>query len=305
MKNQISAAKSYRRNTTARSFSNIQSIPNLKYLQVLTNTDQTEVLEFLNLRPVHTVMMNSLIQDNGLEGADNRGIFYGYRNPHGQLEGVALIGHTTLIEARTANALQAFAIAARKSRTPIHIMMSDGKSVERFWHLYKGGDRQSPRLSVTEMLFELKFPFLVQECQWDVRLAEAVELEQIAEAHAEVAFIESGVDPLVKDREGFLRRTLKRIEKGRTFVVFENGKLIFKADIVAETSNVFYLEGIYVAPEMRGQGIGSKCLAQLSLQLLERKQHICFLSNIEFKNAHRSFENAGYKNTDRCTTIFV
>ena len=97
----------------------------------------------------------------------------------------------------------------------------------------------------------------------------------------------------------------QRIEQGRIFVVFENGKLVFKADIISETDAVIYLEGIYVAPEFRGQGIGSSCLSKLSIGLLNRVQNICLLSNVEFQNAHKSFRKAGFKNTDQCTTIFV
>ncbi len=278
--------------------------PEMNRLQLLTEANEAEVLGFLNLRPVHTVVMMSFIQDNGLESLDNRGKFFGYRNTAGMLEGVALIGHTTLIESRSADSLHAFALCARQSETPIHIMMSDGKTTETFWNYYADFN-QKPRLVCTELLFELSFPFLVQECEWDIRLAEKDELAPIAEAHAEVAFIESGVDPLLKDREGFLKRTLRRIEKERTFVVFENGKLLFKADIAAETSDVYYLEGIYVAPEMRGKNVGASCLAKLSLELLNHKEHICLLTNVDFNNAHRSFEKAGYKNTDCCTTIFV
>ena len=279
-------------------------MPNLQQLSPLTVANEAEVLDFLNLRPVHTVVMTSFIQDNGLESKDNRGKFFGYRDAKGMLEGVALIGHTTLIESRSAYSLHAFALLARQSETPIHVMMSDGKTTETFWNYYADFN-QKPRRICTELLFELSFPFLVQDCQWDVRLAKTDELEQVAEAHAEVAFIESGVDPLLKDREGFLKRTLRRIEKERTFVVFENGKLLFKADIAAETSNVYYLEGIYVAPEMRGKNVGASCLAKLSLELLNHKEHICLLTNVDFDNAHRSFEKAGYKNTDCCTTIFV
>ena len=29
------------------------------------------------------------------------------------------------------------------------------------------------------------------------------------------------------------------------------------------------------------------------------------LNNVDFKGAHHSFEKAGYKNTDKCRTIFV
>ena len=279
-------------------------MPNLQQLSPLTAANEAEVLEFLNLRPVHTVVMTSFIQDNGFESLENRGKFFGYRNANGRLEGVALIGHTTLIESRSADSLHAFALIARQSETPIHLMMSDGTTTETFWKYYADFN-QKPRKVCTELLFELSFPFLVQKCGWNVRLAKTDELEQIAEAHAEVAFIESGVDPLQTDRDGFLKRTLRRIEKERTFVVFENGKLLFKADIVAETADVYYLEGIYVAPEMRGKDVGASCLAKLSLELLNEKQHICLLTNVEFKNAHRSFEKAGYKNTDCCTTIFV
>ena len=277
---------------------------NPESLKVLTENNRAEVLEFLNMRPVHTVVMASFIQDNGLENADNRGKFYGYRNTAGTLEGVALIGHTTLIESRSEESLMAFAAIARQSETPLHIMMADGKTIETFWQ-YFTGDNRPARKVCTELLFELNFPFFVRDCEWDVRLADASELEQIAVAHDEVAFIESGVSPMQKDREGFLKRCLKRIEKSRTFVVFENGKLVFKADIVAETSDVIYLEGIYVAPEYRGKGIGSDCLSKLGLELMGRVENVCLLSNVEFKGAHRSFVKAGFKNTDCCQTIFV
>ena len=282
----------------------LQATPDLKRLQLLKNSDQPEVLKFLNQRPVQTVVMTGFIEDNSLESADNRGKFYGYRNAKGTLEAVALIGHTTLVESRSHDSLAALALAARRSETLIHVMMSDGATIETFWR-YFAGDRRKPRLVCTELLFELGFPFFVQDCDWDVRLAKTDELEQIAEAHAEVAFIESGVCPLQKDRAGFLRRCLRRIEKGRTFVVFDDGKLVFKADIAAETSDAAYLEGIYVAPGFRGRNVGSSCLSKLSLHLLNRVQHLCLLSNVEFENAHRSFLRAGYRNTDSCQTLFV
>lgn len=280
------------------------AIVNRNRIERLSEADRSEVLDFLNARPVHTVVMTSFIKDNGIESKDNRGTFYGYRNRKGALEGVALIGHTTLIESRSDESLTAFAMIALELNTQIHLIMSDGKSVESFWRKY-AGDFRKPRLVCTELLFELNFPFPVQECKWEIRPAKADELEQIAKAHAEVAFMESGVCPMEKDREGFLKRCLKRIEKERTFVVFDNGKLVFKADIAAETSDVVYLEGIYVSPEYRGQNIGTNCLSGLSLQLLDRAQNICLLSNTEFKAAHRSFSKAGYKNTDSFKTIFV
>jgi len=283
---------------------NFTATPDLSRVCELKNDDQKEVLKFLAIRPVHTVVMSSFINDNGIENHLNRGKFYAYRNAEGKLEGVALIGHTTLGEAPSDAALTALAAIARSAETPIHLIMSSGNTALTFWNRFTNGFSE-PRLTCTETLFELSFPFMVQDCKYEVRRANPNELLQVAEAQAEVAFIECGVDPMLKDREGFLKRVARRIEQRRIFVVFENGKLVFKADIISETDEVIYLEGIYVAPEFRGKGIGSSCLAKLNLELLNRVQNICLLSNVEFTNAHHSFRKAGFKSTDQCTTIFV
>jgi uncharacterized protein len=282
----------------------IRISPDLSKICRLANEDESEVLSFLSLRPVHTVVMKSFIIDNGIKSKLNRGEFYGYRNAAGNLEGVALIGHSTLVEARTDNAMLAFAITARRSATPIKLIMSDGEAAESFWK-YFSVNSSEPRLRCTEELFELRFPFLVTKCTRELRFATLEELEPIAEAQAEVALLESGVDPMVSDREGFLKRVAKRIEQDRIFVVVENGALVFKADVVARTGDVAYLEGVYVHPDYRGQGIGSDCLREVGLRLLNDVQNVCLLSNVEFKSAHRSFMKAGFRNTDRCTTLFV
>lgn len=156
-----------------------------------------------------------------------------------------------------------------------------------------------------EELFELSFPFLVKDCKWEVRYATLNELEDVANAQAEVALLESGVDPMVNDREGFLKRVARRIEQSRVYVVVEDDKLLFKADVVALTDDTAYLEGVYVDPGHRGDGIGSQCLAEVGLRLLTKVQNVCLLSNVEFKNAHQSFLKAGFRNTDRCTTLFL
>lgn len=278
--------------------------PDLEPAEKLGNQDRKEVLTFLSLRPVHTVVMASFIQDNGIESDLNRGKFYGYRNREGALEGVALIGHTTLVEARTGKALRALAAAARDAETPIHMVMSSGNAADDFWQHMTNGLRE-PRLRCTEDLFETAFPFMVPQSHHQVENANLGDLMAVAEAQAEVAFVESGVDPMLRDRDGFLQRVARRIEQNRIFVVRDNGKVIFKADIVAETDSVIYLEGVYVSPEYRGRGLGAECLRVLMLELLSRAERISLLSNSALTTAHRCFTAAGMKNTDQCTTLFV
>lgn len=278
--------------------------PDLSRVSLLTESERTEILRFLDQRPVHTVAMSSFILDNGVESELNRGEFYGFRNSGGDLEGVALIGHTTLVEARTQEALAALAITAKSSKTPIHLIMSSGNDAHSFWNQLTDYGKK-PSLSFTELLFEVGFPFPVQNCDLELRMARKEEVLAIAEAHAEVAEIETGRNPMLRDRDGFISRVMRRIEQDRIFVVFDGDKLVFKADVISETGKAAYLEGIYVAPEYRSKGIGAKLLSNVCLRLLDRVENVCLLSNIAFKDAHRCFYKAGMRSTDACTTLFV
>jgi uncharacterized protein len=250
------------------------------------------------------VVMSSLIRDNGIVSDLHRGAFFGYRGDEGALEGVALIGHSTLIEARSDDAIRAFAAAARSAATPIHMIMSAGTTAERFWDSFAGGVRR-PRVKCIERLFEVSLPFLVTDCPYDIVPAREEHLEQVAAAQAEIAFLECGRDPLVVDPDGFRQRVLRRIRRGRVFVAVENGEMIFKADIIAEAGGTVYLEGVYVAPRMRNGSVGAACLARLNRDLLQRAERICLLSNVEFTEAHECYLRAGFRNSDEQVTLFV
>src|SRR6266404_1215854 len=205
----------------------ITASPDPSKVRELQPEETREVLDFLSIRPVHTVVMTSVINDNGIVSELNRGKFYGYRNTVGTLDGVALIGHSTLVESRSDEALKALAFVARSAETPIHLIWSAGSSAEDFWNYLSGGTK-APRLTCTEALFEISFPFAVQQSEWRIQNADMSQLLPVAEAQAEVAFIECGVDPMVRDREGFLKRVARRIEQNRVFVCLDGDKLVFK-----------------------------------------------------------------------------
>ncbi len=97
----------------------------------LANGDEAEVLEFLSQRPIHTVAMMSLIRDNGIVSPFNRGTFYGCRDLNGQLEGVALVGHATLMETVSDRALAALAQIARECPNT-HMIMGEKKEWRTF-----------------------------------------------------------------------------------------------------------------------------------------------------------------------------
>ncbi len=271
--------------------------------RLLAGEHRQEVLEFLAARPLHTVVMASFIRDNGLVSPLNRGTFYGCYNEEGLLEGVALIGHTTLVEARTEAALEAFARIAQECSSA-HVILGEREKIEQFWSYYAEAG-QSPRLICRELLFEQKWPVQVREAVPGLRLATPEDLDLVAPVQAQMAFEESGVNPLERDPEGFRRRCARRIEQGRVWVWVEDGRLVFKADVVAETPEVNYLEGVWVSPEERGKGYGLRCVAQLSRTLLTKTGAVSLLVNERNREAAALYTRAGYKQRGCYDTIFL
>ncbi|HKZ78508.1 MAG TPA: GNAT family N-acetyltransferase [Pyrinomonadaceae bacterium] len=270
----------------------------------LTNAHRSEVLSFFETRPLHTVFMRGFIRDNGLESTQNRGFFYGCRNASGQLQGVALIGHATLFETRNEAALEAFGNEARQHLN-IHMIMGEQHAVGIFWKSL-ASTREQPRRTCTELLFEQS---LSRSGDLDritgLRRATLEDIRLVMPVQAQMARAESGVDPIEIDPAGFEDRYARRIQRGRVWVCVEDGTLRFKADILSETPDVIYLEGIYVRPDLRGNGFGLSCLAQVSRSLSQTTKSVCLFVNERAKDTQEFYKRAGFRLCSTYWTFFL
>jgi GNAT superfamily N-acetyltransferase len=274
-------------------------------IRQLTDEHEAEALAFLVARSVDTLYMTGLIRDNGIESPFNRGTFYGYRDREQRLQGIALIGHATLVQTRDDDALAAFARLAQRY-TEAHVMMGEQEKIGRFWRYYAAGERHSePRLICRELLFEQHPPIKALEPVDGLRRAALNELLPVLAVQARLAEAESGINPMESDPEGFRLRTARRIEQGRTWVWIRDGRLMFKVDVMSKTPDVIYLEGVYVHAEERGKGYGLRCMSQLGQELLSRASSLCLLVNERNKEAQSFFFKAGYKLRDCYDTIFL
>ena len=281
----------------------LSAAPVLVQVERLANNDAAEVLEFLAQRAIHTVTMMSLIHDNGIVSPFNRGTFYGCRDAKGQLEGVALVGHATMMETVSDRALAALAQVARECPST-HVIMGEKERVADFWsHYSEAGRRQ--RLACREWLFELTRPVDARDPVSELRPAHPRELELVMPVQAELAFVESGVNPMDVDPLGFRERCLRRIEQGRTWVVVENGELIFKADVVSKASEVIYIEGVWLHEDCRHKNLGTRFMSGLMRRLLEDTKSICLLVNETNESAHGFYRKCGFHFRATYETIFL
>jgi predicted GNAT family acetyltransferase len=265
--------------------------------------DSNEVLEFLAQHLPETVVMSGLIRDNGFVNNRNRGTFHSYRDEMGQLRGIALIGHATFIDTTDDAALQAFSLIARNC-PGIHMILGQEKLISSFWKQFSTTER-SPRRRCSELLLEQRKSIEPFQPVPSLRLATPADLDLIIPVHAQLAFAESGINPLDKDAVGFSERCLQRILKERVWVWIEEGTLIFKADLASDLPDAIYIEGMYVDPEHRRRGHGLRCLTQLGNLLLKRTKALYVLVNENNTASLRLLDHAGYQLRDRYATIFL
>jgi predicted GNAT family acetyltransferase len=271
-------------------------------IQAFSGGHQDEVLAFLARRPIHTVFMSGLIRDNGLISFANRGTFYGSRDSEGCLTGVALIGPKTVIEANDDEAFKVFAGLAPNNLTS-HLIRGEKEQIDYVLEKYNEAGR-TPRLVSNELLLEQTKPAEGVMAEPRLRLAHSEDLESVISINAALAFEESGLNPLLQDGQGMWARTARRIDQGRVWILVEKERLMFKADIISETPETVFVEGVFVPKAERRKGYGLRCMTQLAHNLLGRFGSVCLVVNDDNYRARRFYDKLNFKNRSAYSTAY-
>ncbi|HEV7398373.1 MAG TPA: GNAT family N-acetyltransferase [Pyrinomonadaceae bacterium] len=271
-------------------------------VQAFTGGHQDEVLAFLARRPIHTVFMSGLIRDNGLVSFANRGTFYGCRDKQGSLNGVALIGPKTVIEASDDEAFKLFAGLVPNNLTS-HLIRGEKEQIDYVLEKYEAADR-TPRLVTRELLLEQTKPAGGVNAEPRLRLAHAEDLESVISINAALAFEETGLNPLLQDGQGMWARTSRRIDQGRVWILVEKERLMFKADIISETPETVFVEGVFVPKEERRKGYGLRCMTQLARNLIGRFESVSLVVNEENSNARQFYTKLNFQTRSPYSTAY-
>jgi ribosomal protein S18 acetylase RimI-like enzyme len=169
---------------------------------------------------------------------------------------------------------------------------------------YLSGKGRKPHRVCRELLLEQLAYIEGVESVPNLHPAELSDSDQVIAINKTMAFEEIGVSPLAHDPVGFCQRVARRIKQDRVWVLVEKGRIVFKADVISETPQASFIEGVYVHPEKRGRGYGFRCLTQLGRQLLARTSSICLVVNQENKRAQALYNKAGYRLDSNYSTAF-
>lgn len=257
--------------------------------------EEAFVTAFLNRQPLRNVVMLGAVCDYGLESAFHRGSFYGcFRE--GQLIGVALIGRHVVLSG-SEETIPVFANVARlcHEHAP-QMVLGDAATVEKFCHLLT-----RPPYHLTVSLAQLQILYTMTKSKSEgkdmkgLRLARTDEREEVAQVHARICREENGMDPLAQDPIGFRRRILVRIERGRVWIWRDPHGIAFKTDVIYETENAIYLEGVWVRPDLRESDLGTTLLMNLCQRLLRHNHGVCVFAEGDDEQSNAFYQKAGFE----------
>lgn len=127
-----------------------------------------------------------------------------------------------------------------------------------------------------------------------VRRATRADLEQLVVSAAAMHREEMGIDPLAVDAPGWWLRMTTLVDRGWSWLWMEHGEIIFKTELSAWTPECAQLQGVYVAPAHRRQGIGAAGLTAVIDEVLTDVPRVALYVNHHNEMARRLYARLGF-----------
>jgi RimJ/RimL family protein N-acetyltransferase len=130
-----------------------------------------------------------------------------------------------------------------------------------------------------------------------LRPARLADLPLLVPACAAAHLEEIGIDPLVRDPDGFRWRTQAQIGEDRSWIWIEDDVILFKAEASAWTPSAVQLQQVWVDPAARNRGYAKAGMRDLIRLLLETVPRVCLFVRAENAPAIRVYEAVGMRRT--------
>jgi predicted GNAT family acetyltransferase len=116
---------------------------------------------------------------------------------------------------------------------------------------------------------------------------------------------EVGVSPTSGDGGASYRARLEQlIRSGRAFARIEDGEVIFKAEIGAVTPQVCQVQGVWVRPRSRGQGLAAPGMAAVVVEASRSIAPLVSLYVNDFNApARAAYRRVGFKESGRLMSV--
>lgn len=180
---------------------------------------------------------------------------------------------------------------------PAEPVLGFGGLVEQAWGPAREVRPKQPLLSISG------HPHIDEDPR--VRVTELEEVDVIFPACVAMFTEELGITPIGADGgAGYRRRVAGLVRAGRSFVIIEEGEVLFKAEVGVVAEDVAQIQGVWVDPRHRGRGVSEPAMA--SVVSLTRQLHAPTVSlyvNDYNRAALASYQRVGFTQVGEFATV--
>ena len=273
-------------------------------IRVLGSGDLGAFLELTARDPVINVFAEYRARTTTLDPRWLGGEMWGHFDEKGRLTAACHVGANLVPIECDAAAAAAFAARALGRTRTISTIVGPHEAVESFWTVVGAAWSDARELRWRQ-------PHLVIDSAPEVppspEVRRTVRGDFTALYPACVAMYEEeiGVSPEVAGgREMYRARVLQLITRGWSFARFEEGRVVFKAEVACVSPRAAQVQGVWVPPDRRGEGLATSGMAAV-VEAVRRDiaPTISLYVNEWNGPARRVYERIGFRETARFSTI--
>jgi uncharacterized protein len=272
-------------------------------LRLLGSSDVPAMLELAACDPVTNVFADYRTRLTQLDPRWLGGEMWGYYDDGRLVSACHSAANLVPVQA-TREALRAFAERAVEQRRRCATIVGPAAAVADLWQLV--GPQWSrpremrwnqPHLQVSGAAAIAPDPL--------VRRTEMADLDALYPACVAMYTEEVGISPEAGGGADLYRtRVSQLVAKGWSFARIEHGRVVFKAEVAAASPYACQVQGVYVDPARRGEGLAAAGMATVvRLALRDIAPVVSLYVNDHNVPARRAYERAGFVQTGVFATI--
>lgn len=269
--------------------------------RLLDNRDAHWIRAALDADPVSSCMVAARVESAGTDPWRLGGELWGFGQ---RLDGLCFSGANLVPLRGDRTAVRAFADRALRRGRGCSSLVGPAEPVLGLWQELMGDWGPSREVRAEQPLLAMtSLPVIPGDQQ--VRAVRPDEIDRYLPAAIAMFTEEVGIDPTRGDGgTGYRARVAELVAAGRAFARFERGEVVFKAEIGAMSGRVGQLQGVWVRPDRRGQGLGSAGTAAVVERLVGGFGRIASLYVNSYNHpARAAYRRLGFRQVGTFATV--
>ncbi|MEY3407992.1 MAG: hypothetical protein RL038_1053 [Actinomycetota bacterium] len=267
----------------------------------LRPADREIALNVVRLNPATNVFLNHRLQ-NHPDGRIVDGEIFAATDPSPALLYIGGNAVPANLDSQNRNLVRSFADLLARETPPIGSIVGEATAVSAIW------SELEPNWPLPARLIRANQPYLVSHTKFNseinrVRFGNIADLSEYFDAARQMFFGEVGQMP---PTAMFQARVAENLRSENAIGWFaEDGRVLFKLDIGAMADGWLQVQGVWLHPELRGQGLSTGLMSE-AFSLIQRRfdVNLCLYVNDFNLPALRAYARLGFEQVGNFQTVF-